>query len=114
MGTRMLGSVHKTGGTRPGFSHAALMVAMEGVKVAGSVAGKDRGAKVARLLKIVHTCVGWYIHACPPGELIKLMLHYTREQVPCRKLSFTEVNIPISLNIPAVCIGITQVEQAYT
>src|SRR5712691_9112321 len=74
MGTRVLGSVHKTGGTRPGFSHPALMMAMEGVKVAGSVAGKDRGAKVARLLKIVHTCVGWYIHGCPPGEFIKFML----------------------------------------
>src|SRR5437868_14318344 len=69
MGTRVLGSVHKTGGTRPSFSHPALMMAMVGVKVAGSVAGKDRGAKVARLLKIVHTCVGWYIYVCPPGEL---------------------------------------------
>src|SRR5437588_1081973 len=82
MRTRVLGSVHKTGGTRPGFSHPALMVAMEGVKVAGFVAGKDRGAKVARLLKIVYTCVGWYIHACPPGELIELMLHYMREELP--------------------------------
>src|SRR6266702_4145320 len=88
MRTRVLGSVHKTGGTRPGFSHPALMMAMEGVKVAGSVAGKDRGAKVARLLKIVHTCVGWYIHICPPEELLKLLLHYIRERVPCRKLSF--------------------------
>src|SRR2546421_1788400 len=88
MGTRVLGSVHKTGGTRPGFSHPALMMAMEGVKVAGSVAGKDWGAKVARLLKIVHTCVGWYIHACPPGVLIKLLLHYIRERVSVRKLSF--------------------------
>src|SRR5205823_7677492 len=112
MGTRVLGSVHKTGGTRPGFSHAALMVAVESVKVAGSVAGKDRGAKVARLLKIVYTRVGWYIHVCPPRELLKFMLHYIRERVPCRKLSFNDGGIPVGLNIPGG-IGITEVEQAY-
>ncbi len=26
----------------------------------------------------------------------------------------TDANIPISLNIPALCVGITQVEQAHT
>jgi len=66
------------------------MAAMESVKVAGSVAGKDRGAKVAWLLKIVYTCVGWYIHVCPPEELLKFMLHYIRGRVPVRKLSFTD------------------------
>src|SRR5437588_6826582 len=94
MRTRVLGSVHKTGGTRPGFSHPALVMAMEGVKVAGSVAGKDRGAKVARLLKIVQTRVGWYIHACPPAELIELMLYYMGEWVLCCKLFFTVVKKP--------------------
>ncbi len=33
---------------------------------------------------------------------------------PTYEASSTDVNIPISLNIPAVCIGITQVERAHT
>src|SRR2546423_2761471 len=63
MRTRVLCRVHKTGSTCPGFSHTALMMAMECVKVAGCVAWKSRGSEVARLLKIVNTCVGRYIHA---------------------------------------------------
>ena len=33
---------------------------------------------------------------------------------PKYEASSTDANIPISLNIPAVCIGITQVERAHT
>jgi tripeptide aminopeptidase len=33
---------------------------------------------------------------------------------PTYEASSTDVNIPISLNIPAICIGITQVERAHT
>src|SRR5260370_36974968 len=33
---------------------------------------------------------------------------------PKYEASSTDANVPISLNIPAVCIGITQVEQAHT
>src|SRR2546425_11565472 len=62
MRTRVFCCVHKTGSTRSGFSHTALMMAMECVKVAGCVALKGRGSEVARLLKIVNTCVGRYIH----------------------------------------------------
>jgi acetylornithine deacetylase/succinyl-diaminopimelate desuccinylase-like protein len=33
---------------------------------------------------------------------------------PTYEASSTDVNIPISLNIPAICVGITQVERAHT
>src|SRR5437868_4457500 len=62
MGTGVLCCVHKAGGTRPALSHTRFMMAMEGVKVAGCMAWIHRGSKVARLLKVVYTCVGWYLH----------------------------------------------------
>src|SRR5579863_3885075 len=71
MGTRVLCRVHKAGGARPGFSHSALMTAMECIKVAGRMAWVYGGAEVARLLKIVNTRVRWYIHARPPGDLLE-------------------------------------------
>src|SRR6266699_415302 len=68
MRTRMLRCVHKSRGTRSGFSHSTLVMAMESVKVTRRVAWINRCSKVARLLKIVNTPVSWYIHVCPPNR----------------------------------------------
>src|SRR5581483_1741923 len=77
VGTRMLRCIHKAGGACPGSSRAGFVMAMEGIHVAGRVAGKGRRAKVARLLEVINTRVGQNTHGCTPDERIWLWLYYT-------------------------------------
>src|SRR6266481_5823345 len=89
----MLSRVQKTRGTRSGFSHTTLMMAMKSVKVTRCVAWIDRCSKVARLLKIVNMLVGWYIHGCPPGDLLECIYHYTREKHRARNSGQSRNNL---------------------
>src|SRR5215469_3052049 len=98
MSTRMFCHVHKTGGARPGFRHTLLMVTMERVKVAGRVARIYWGSKIARLLEIVNTCVGWNIHACMPSCKLDIIDTVRQGSEALDHASATEQRGPVMLS----------------